>query len=816
MNMNGVNDMKRFVCIHGHFYQPPRENPWLEAIEVQDGASPYHDWNKRITAECYAANAASRILDEQGRILRIVNNYEKMSFNFGPTLLSWMETHSPFAYQALLDADQRSRELFSGHGSALAQPYNHMIMPLAGRRDKETQIIWGLRDFEHRFGREPEGMWLPETAVDLETLEIMAAHGIRFTILAPRQARRTRPVLEGTWADVDGERIDPKVPYSVNLPGEGSMALFFYDGGIAKAVAFERLLSSGEAMAERLISGFSGDEDHAQLVHIATDGESYGHHHRFGDMALAYAIHIIETRGSARITNYGEFLALHPPVREVEIAENTSWSCVHGVERWKADCGCHTGVNPDWSQGWRAPLRDALDRLSGELAAIFEEKGAGAFRDAWAARNGYISVILGRSEESRKAFFDRHAAGTVDQETERIILRLLEMQRHAMLMYTSCGWFFDDVSGIETVQVMLYAARAVELAREISGRDPEPAFLERLAYAQSNRRDMGTGREIYERAVRHSVAGLSKVAAHHAMCLLFRNNDPIDRFYCYRVEDETLEVKEAGKASLLLGHARFVSEVTLDAEDLCFGALNLGDHNLTAGVTEMDDPEVSEAVKAELWEVFEAADYHETLRRFDRSFHLEIHSLKSLFRDEQRRILGCILESTLIDVEGVYWRLYEKHIPLMRFLIDAEAPLPKALQVAAEFVLHTELKRRFQEEVMDPERIGSALEEARAVGVEFEEDSLEFDFRKAIEKTADRLREEPDDVEYLVQLDSALSLLDSLPFSVNLRSVQNLCYELKEDLYPDMSKRAEAGHEDARKWVETFIPVSEKLWVRID
>ncbi len=814
--MNEKYEIKRFVCIHGHFYQPPRENPWLEAIEVQDGAAPYHDWNKRITAECYAANAASRILDDKGRILRIVNNYEKISFNFGPTLLSWMETRSPFAYQALLDADRRSLEKFSGHGSALAQPYNHMIMPLASRRDKETQIIWGLRDFEHRFGRAAEGMWLPETAVDLETLEIMAAHGIRFTILAPRQARRTRLIVQETWYDVDGERIDPRVPYQVKLPGGGAMALFFYDGGISKAVAFERLLSSGEAFAERLTSGFSEDKDHAQLVHIATDGESYGHHHRFGDMALAYAVHIIETLDSVRITNYGEFLALHPPVHEAEIAENTSWSCVHGVDRWKADCGCNTGVNPEWSQAWRAPLRDALDRLSAELAALFEEKGGRVFRDAWSARNGYIGVILDRSEDSRKAFFSRFCKGAVDRETERFLLKLLEMQRHAMLMYTSCGWFFDDVSGIETVQVMLYAARAIELAREISGRDPEPAFLERLAAARSNRRDMGTGRRIYERAVTHSMADLSKVAAHHAMCLLFRNNEPVDRFYCYRVEDELLEVKEAGKASLLLGHARFISEVTLDAADLCFGVLNLGDHNLTAGVTKMDDPAASEAVKSDLWKAFEAADYHETLRRFDRSFHLEIHSLKSLFRDEQRRILGRILEATLIDVEGVYRRLYDKHVPLMRFLMDAGAPLPKALQVAAEFVLHTELKRRFHEDDMDPGHIGSILQEARGVGVEFDAESLEFDFRKGLEKTANLLGAEPRDVECLVRLESALSLLDFLPFSVNLRSVQNLFYELKEDRYPDMRKLAEAGDDEARKWVESFVRIGEKLWVRID
>lgn len=814
--MSNILEMKRFICIHGHFYQPPRENPWLEAIEIQDGAAPYHDWNKRITAECYAANAASRILDDKGRILWIVNNYEKMSFNFGPTLLSWMEDNSPSAYQAVLDADRISRERFSGHGSALAQPYNHVIMPLANRRDKETQVIWGIRDFESRFGRKPEGMWLPETAVDTETLEILSAQGISFTILAPRQACRVRSLVDENWTDVDGERVDPRLPYVVRLPRGRSMTLFFYDGGVSRAVAFERLLSSGEAMAGMLTSRFSSDADQAQLVHIATDGESYGHHHRFGDMALAYAVHIIEARGSARITNYGEFLALNPPVREVEIAENSSWSCVHGVERWQADCGCHTGANPGWSQGWRTTLREALDRLSHDLAGIFEEQGSRAFRDARQARNDYISVILNRSEESRKSFFDHHVSGPVDEETETVLLKLLEIQRHAMLMHTSCGWFFDDISGIETVQVLLYAARALELSRDVCGPDLEPGFLELLACAKSNRKGFGTGRDIYLRAVSRSMAGLNKVAAHHAMCLLFSNGEPIDRFYCYRVEDKVLNVKDAGKASLLLGRARFVSEVTLDAEVLHFGALHFGDHNVTAGVTGIECPDEYESDKQELLRVFGAADYHETLRRFDRLFHQDVHDLKSLFPDEQRRIFDRIFEATLIDIEEVYRRLYDTHVPLMRFLMDAGAPLPKALRVAAEFMLHTQLKKMFLEDEITPLRVESILEEAQSVGVELEADSMEYVFRKALEKTSELVGAAPDDLECLKRLDSELSLLDSLPFSVNLRSVQNLCYDVKEKHFPEVREKARAGDEDARKWVEVFVGISEKLRVRID
>ncbi|MCA9165661.1 MAG: hypothetical protein KDA62_21890, partial [Planctomycetales bacterium] len=334
--------MERYICIHGHFYQPPRENPWLEAIEVQDSAYPFHDWNERITAECYEPNASSRILTGDGRIERIVNNYANVSFNFGATLLSWLEVHAPDTYRRILLADQESRELFSGHGSALAQVYNHMIMPLANRRDKITQVRWGIRDFEARFGRPPEGMWLAETGVDNETLDVLAEHGIKFTILAPNQAHEVRKYRGRNWHDVSGSRIDPTTAYEVRLPSKRKIALFFYDGPISRAIAFEGLLTRGEHLAGRLMGAFTDHREWPQLVHIATDGESYGHHHRHGDMALAYALHHIQQHNLAKITNYGEYLEKHPPLDEVRIYDNSSWSCAHGIERWRSDCGCNS------------------------------------------------------------------------------------------------------------------------------------------------------------------------------------------------------------------------------------------------------------------------------------------------------------------------------------------------------------------------------------------------------------------------------------------------------------------------------------------
>lgn len=496
----------RFICIHGHFYQPPRENPWTGLIERQESARPFHDWNERITAECYAPNAASPILDEEGRIDGTVDNYGHISFDFGPTLLSWLETHAPGVYESILRADETSAARFGGHGSAMAQAFHHVIMPLASPRDRRTQARWGVEDFRWRFGRKPEGMWLPETAVDLDTLEALAEEDVRFTVLAPHQARRVRPLgadgrAAGKWSEVRDASIDTARPYLQRLPSGRSIALFFYDGPASRAVAFENLLSDGARFAHRLAAGFR-ERPGPQLSHIATDGESYGHHHAHGNMALAYAIRHIEREGLARLTNYGEFLALRAPDQEVEIREDTSWSCVHGVERWRADCGCRTGGEPEWHQAWRAPLRGALDWLREELDPRFETAATGTLRDPWHARDDYIRVLLERSVDVRAAFLARHEARSLDDEAARRTWRLLELQRQAMRMYTSCGWFFNEISGIETVQVLQYAARAIELAAELFDVELEEPFLERLERAHSNHPDFRHGRDVYEARVR--------------------------------------------------------------------------------------------------------------------------------------------------------------------------------------------------------------------------------------------------------------------------------------------------------------------------
>lgn len=497
--------MNRYLCIHCHFYQPPRENPWLEKVERQESAYPYHDWNERIADECYIANTKSPIHGDDDKVIETVNNYEKISFNFGPTLLSWIQTSKPEFYQSIINADKECQRRFSGHGSAIAQVYNHIIMPLANNRDKRTQVIWGIKDFVCRFGRKPEGIWISETAVDIETLEIISEHGIKFTILAPRQAKRVRKIGDHDWIDVSGEKIDTNMPYICNLPSGRTINIFFYDGIISQGIAFGDLLNNGEHWAKRLIAAFTENNGLAQFVNIATDGETFGHHRRYGNMALAYCLHYIESRNLANISIYGEYLEKHPPAHEVEIIENTSWSCIHGVERWKWDCGCNAGMHPEWSQEWRAPLRNAMDWLRDNLIKIFEDTISQFVRDPWQARDDYIDTILDRSDNMLNQFLSKHSVRALSKKEDVKVLKLLEIQRYAMLMYTSCGWFFDDISRIETVQVIQCAARAMQLVKDVSGISLEEAYINILTHAPSNVSAFKTGDRVYDMLVKPTI-----------------------------------------------------------------------------------------------------------------------------------------------------------------------------------------------------------------------------------------------------------------------------------------------------------------------
>jgi len=808
--------MERYVCVHGHFYQPPRENPWLEAIEIQDSAYPYHDWNERITAECYAPNAASRILDGEDRIVEIVNNYARISFNFGPTLLSWLEEKAADVYRSILAADKQSQELFSGHGSAMAQVYNHIIMPLANRRDKLTQIRWGLADFERRFGRKAEGMWLPETAVDLESLDLMAEEGLRFTVLSPHQARRARRVGGRSWRDVQDGRVDPSRAYRIRLPSGRSMALFFYDGPISRGVAFEGLLKRGEDFANRLAQGFSDSRDWPQLVHIATDGETYGHHHPRGEMALAYTLKHIEAAGLAKITNYSEYLERHPPAAEVEIIENSSWSCVHGVERWRSHCGCNSGSHPSWHQDWRAPLREAFDWLRDELAPRYELCAARLLKDPWSARDHYIDLILDRSPESVRAFLEKEATHPLGEVEETQALKLLEMQRHAMLMYTSCGWFFDELSGIETVQVIQYAGRALQLSEQSLPDGLQPQLLERLGKAKSNLSDPADGRGVYEKFVRPAMVDLEKVGVHYAVSSLFEPYGPEARIYCYTIAREDHSMPSAGRARLSLGRARITSDLLHDHKTLIFGAIHLGDHNLRGGVREFDGLEAYAKITQELSEVFGRGDFPEVIRVLDRDFGSQTSTLQLLFRDEQRRILRFIMESALAEAEAAYRHLFDHHAPLLRFLANLNLPRPKAFQIAAEFTLNADLRRAFGAETLDFDRIRAWLDEAGHSGITLDEPTLEFALRTKIEKSVKHAAENPEDVTRLQALADAAGLARSLPFSVNLWAAQNYFVEVLKPLLQTIRARAEQGDASAQSWLGHYPELGAALRILME
>ena len=506
----------RSAVLHGHFYQPPRENPWLEYVETEATAAPFHDWNQRVEAECYRAVVAARIPDGAGRITRIVNALERMSFDFGPTLMEWLEDEAPVTYRAVLDADGASCRALGGHGNAIAAPYHHVILPLSTRRDKVTEVRWGIADFRRRFGRTPEGMWLPETAVDDETLDVLAAHDIRFTILGPHQAKR---VPSGG------------LPGRYVTRGKREIALFFYDGDLSHDVAFGPLLQDAFAWAKRMLE--AGGAEPPALVSLATDGETFGHHHKFAEMALAKVLEILEQRPDATVTNYAAFLAAHPPVERVELVEPSSWSCVHGVERWRSDCGCRMAPERGWNQKWRAPLRAATEWLAGELHRTFELEGGKLFKDPWAARDAYGTTRgsgAGAIGELVAAQAARPLAAT---ETARA-RELLELEHDALALFTSCAWFFDDIGGLEPLQVMRYGAHAIELAGSMGAR-LESGFAQRLADAVSNDPAVGDGRRIYLEQARPRVAAPARVAGSYAARRRYVPMVAGGQMYCYDV-----------------------------------------------------------------------------------------------------------------------------------------------------------------------------------------------------------------------------------------------------------------------------------------
>ena len=579
-------------------------------------------------------------------------------------------------------------------------------------------------------------------------------------------------------------------------------------------MAFEGLLSHGDRFIDRLMGAFSAGHDRPQLVQIATDGESYGHHHRFGDMALAYLLEQIESRGLARLTNPGAYLEAHPPTHEVEIFEKSSWSCAHGIDRWWSDCGCNSGAHSGWNQAWRTPLRDALDWLRDHVALLWERKTQELLRHPWEARDDYIDVVLDRSNGAIETFLQRHAIQTLTGAQKTSALKLLELQRNAMLMYTSCGWFFDDLAGIETIQVMKFAGRAVQLAQELFGDSMEAQFVQRLAVAKSNVAEEGDGARIYDRWVRPANVDFSTIAADYALTHLLDTLPERRVIYCYDAELHGYQVFHAGRAKLGAGRIELRSQVTLESERLIFAALHLGDHNMTASIAKDASDESYETIVRRIVEPFQRADLTAALREMERAFGGSHYSLQSLFHDEQNSVLQTMLAANLQEAESLYRQIYEPRAPLMRLITDLGIPLPKGFSAAADFVLNNQLRAVVEQPSIDQKRLLALLQSARQEGVALDAATLEFSYRQALESLADSLSADSS-LASLERFYDAVGALRHLPFSVNLWKVQNLFYRLVEAQYARHSNASAAGDDSARRWIACLQETGRQLRVRV-
>jgi Domain of unknown function (DUF3536)/Glycosyl hydrolase family 57 len=690
--------MTTALVLHGHFYQPPRENPWTGLVEREPGAQPFRDWNERIHSECYRANGFARVVDSYGRVERVVNNYANLSFNFGPTLLNWLARHHTETYSRVLAADRESVRARGGHGNAIAQGYHHAILPLCNERDRRTQVRWGVADFRQRFGREPESLWLPETACDRATLDTLVEEGLRYVILSPFQAARVRPAGGEAWTNVSGGRVDTTVPYRY-LHGDGggrSLAVFFYDGQIARGIAFEGLLASSHTLVGRCVRAAGGG---AGLVNVATDGESYGHHFRWGDRCLAYALDTDAARHGLRVTNFGEFLDEHEPRFEVEIdegpgGEGSAWSCSHGVGRWTRDCGCHAGAPEGWDQRWRAPLRAALDLLRDAAAEKYEEAAGRLFADPWEARDGYVELLVDGGS-SREEFFRRHAARALSEGERVRALTLLEMQRCAMTTYTSCGWFFNDISGIETVQVLRYAGRTVELMDELALAPPTAAFLEVLSGARSNVAERGSGADIFRRAVEQSRITPGRVAAHLAICHLVEGEGAEgagceSAGYNYRRLD--FRKRRHGRVTLETGRLALEDGATGRRYEFAHAAMHFGEIDYYCALRPFEDEGYFAEATGRLWSQLPTASLPALLRTALAEFGPAEFGLEALLPEGQGRLSRSVFGRLIDRFMEEYEHLYAENRRVIERLREIGFHPPRELRAAAELTLGRRLE----------------------------------------------------------------------------------------------------------------------------
>ena len=726
-----------------------------------------------------------------------------------------MEKHQPEIYQTVLEADKISQERYHGHGSAIAQIYNHIVMPLANDRDKYTQIYWGIKDFQARFRRYPEGMWLSETAVDYRTLEIMADLGIQFTILAPHQAKKIRKMEENTpWQEVNQTSLNTKQPYVCHLPSGKSIHLFFYNGSISHEVSFGDILSNGEKLANRLLITFSQDNGQAELVHIATDGETYGHHHRFGDMALAYCLHYIEENKLATITNYGEYLEFHPPDHEVEIVENSSWSCSHGIERWRSDCGCHSGMHPGWHQKWRKPLREAMDWLRDQSIQIFEQEASAYFKDVWLARNEYISIVLNRNPDHIESFLQEYSSHPLNSEEKTKALTLLEMQRNAMLMYSSDGWFFDEISGIETIQVLKYAARCIQLIQRFNHHSPEEEYLKILEQAPSNIPRYQNGAKIYQLLIKPAMVDLIRVAAHYAISSLFDGYQK--SIFCYQINQGKINRLESCKLKIAIGQANIRSEITWEEDKISFAVLHLGDYNVNGGVRSYMDEKAYDIMQNEIIKAFDLGDVAAVVRLMDQHFGTNSYSLWYLFKDEQRRVIREIMNLNLEQININLHQIYIDNYTMMNFLHQLNIPILQPFSSIAAYETNQELLALFSQEVIDLAKLEKLVQEAQDWSIALDQATLGFKISNWVNQSLNNLNVNLNSLNKIIQIIKVLNLLKPLALQLHLWEAQNIYFKMyQQEEMKVIQEKAAQGDEKNQKWLSQFKQLGYILNVEV-
>jgi alpha-amylase/alpha-mannosidase (GH57 family) len=820
----------KHVIIHGHFYQPPRENPWTERIDRQDSAAPYHDWNERISVECYRPNSCSRRLDGFGRITKLVNNYEYISFNFGPTLFSWIEEKEPDLYVKIIEADRMSSERLDGHGNAIAQAFNHLIMPLASPRDQETQIKWGLYDFERRFGREPEGIWLPETAINGTTLEILIDFGFRFIILSPHQAERVRPLKGGArWKDVSNGSISTGFAYRCFGPKKKGrysrksfIDIFFYDAPLSTDISFNHLLRNGDGFAAAVMAGF--ERGGSDLVVMATDGEIYGHHEPFADMALSYfADHAAPSR-DLHLTNFGAYLDRHEPVHEVQLksgpnGEGTAWSCSHGVGRWKENCGCNTGAPPGHTQKWRSPLRRGLDGLRDGLVDLFESEGAKLLAKPWDARNDYIGVVEHRTTDEMAELIKHHSPRELSAAERARALSLLESQRNAMLMFTSCGWFFNDITGIETVQLLKYAARAIELAGPGHSEKLEKEFLATLKEAKSNTSEYLSGTDLYQNARKRSAVDTRFLAAQHAIfCYLFDLSSAQKIFrHCISIADEVTNSFKT--ETVQLRTIQILSPYTLETSNCCYllVADNNADITVYIGLEDVCNdwesnrdrfaPLIQEGKKKELIDL--------ALAIFDE----HPFTLRNLFPEDRERALNVIAARQIEELEGRFRELFEQNKNLLRLMHEAAIEAPACFLMPAQTLLSNDLVKQLGSwerslNIAALDGIKSVVSEANRYGVPIDRKEAAEIFSNLFLEKVRQLRTGLD-AGLAHSLFEFVKLSSELGITINEHETQNEIYEILmkqvEAAIDSLADKIDPDPEETRACIDAFLELARRF-----